>query len=283
MNKDGSVDYDTFLKLLKAQESAQNGIVVLGSTGEALNLDESERRAIVELTFKHQWRVPIMVGVGGVNLHSTVEWVRWLEKFPAQALLLVTPLYAKPGAAGQTHWFESLMNATSKPCMLYNVPGRSAVALNHKSVRQLQAHKNCWSIKEASGSTAEFRQYVEDMKGKPVYSGDDALMPDFAPLKAKGLVSVASNVWPQETHRYVELCLNGQLKSNEAQLWRDCSNALFVASNPVPVKVLMSHLKHIATPVLRSPLDDRDIEDKMPAVLSAHERIGAWWQQQNKR
>lgn len=281
LTSSGAVDYQAFGQLLKAQESANNGIVILGSTGEALNLDEAERRAIVEFTFKSKWRVPVMVGVGGVNLNSTLEWVRFVEKFPADALLLVTPLYAKPGQHGQTHWFKSLMDATSKPCMLYNVPGRSAVALHHGSVRELQAHPNCWAIKEASGSTTEFAAYVADMKGRPVYSGDDALLPDFAPLGARGLVSVASNVWPQETHRYVDLCLQKKISSGDAQLWRDCSNALFIASNPVPVKVLMGHLKQIPNALLRAPLDERDIGDKMSQVTLAHERVQGWWKKQS--
>src|SRR5690606_30822499 len=120
----------------------------------------------------------------------------------------VTPLYAKPGAKGQIQWFKTLMDAVSRPVMLYNVPGRTAVAMSLEAVGALNSHKNFWAIKEASGSVEKMKEYLKAAGGKQVYCGDDALTPDFVQAGAVGLVSVASNAWPKETHLYVKQCLD---------------------------------------------------------------------------
>lgn len=274
MKADGSVDYHSFGRTLKAQDEAQNGILILGSTGEALNIDEEERREIVRFTNKQKLNSPVMVGVGGVHLKSTLEWVDFCEKQNIDAYLMVTPLYAKPGRHGQTAWFQALLDRSSKPCMLYNVPGRCGASLHHDTVKDLIDHPKFWAIKEASGKTEEFARYVDDAKGKPVFSGDDALLPDYVPLGAAGLVSVASNPWPAQTHRYVELALDKKL--TDVALWQEATNLMFVASNPIPAKYLMLKTGQIETPVLRAPLTDRDMVREQE-VMEAHARIEKWY------
>src|SRR5690606_19262348 len=153
------------------------------------------------------------------------------------AFLLVTPHYAKPGPAGQYEWFKALMDHSNLPCMLYNVPGRTAVPMAMEAVTRLNTHKNFWAIKEASGSVDKFKEYLKAAGGKPVFCGDDALMPDFALAGSCGLVSVAGNAWPKETNLYIDQCLKKTFDAKE--LWTKASNSLFVASNPVPVKRLM--------------------------------------------
>ena len=110
---------------------------------------------------------------------------------------MVTPLYAKPGTAGQTNWFRTLMDQSSRPCMLYNVPGRSGVSLSLKTVENLKGHKNLWSIK-ASGNPLDFQKYSSISPSISVFSGDDAMLPEYVPLNCKGLVSVAANCWQKK-------------------------------------------------------------------------------------
>ncbi|MDD0852868.1 4-hydroxy-tetrahydrodipicolinate synthase [Halobacteriovorax sp. GB3] len=274
MNEDQTIDYDSYEKVLREQEQAGNGILILGSTGEALNLDEDESKKILDFALSLNLKAPLMCGVGGINLKSTLKWVQYLETLKLDAYLMVSPLYAKPGEHGQYEWFKTLMDASTKPVMLYNVPGRTGGELNINAVKRLNDHKNLWAIKEASGSVEKFKSYVEAAPKTMVYSGDDALLPDFSPLGASGLVSVASNAWPKETNLFVKKCLDGTLK--EAALWSDCSNTLFLASNPVPVKALMASEKTIKTNTMRSPLDARDLQSVEP-LLKASEQIRNWY------
>ena len=270
---DGSIDFDALKALVKEQERAKCGLLILGSTGEALNLDDEEKRKIIEYVCQLSPKVPLMVGVGGINLDKTARWVDYLEGLPIHALLLVTPLYSKPGPKGQYQWFKHLMDRASRPCMLYNIPGRTGTSLHLEAIKKLNGHPHFWAIKEASGSTADFSNYVEAAPNAKVYSGNDPMLPSYAPLGAKGLVSVASNAWPLETKQYVKQALNGTLK--ESHVWEDASRALFAASNPIPVKILLSNQKRINSPILRSPLTHEELEDY--AVLeTAHKNIENW-------
>ncbi|PIK15724.1 4-hydroxy-tetrahydrodipicolinate synthase [Halobacteriovorax sp. JY17] len=275
MKADGSVHYEDLTKVLRDQESAGNGILILGSTGESLNLDEDEKVKILEHTLSLGLTAPIMVGVGGINLNQTRSWVDYLETLDVHAYLLVTPLYAKPGKIGQYEWFKSLLESSSRPCMLYNVPGRTGVKMSFEAIEMLKDHPNFWAIKEASGSTEDFAKYVAAAPKALVYSGDDAMLPDYTPLGAKGLVSVASNVWAKKTHLYVTKALANELNADEKKLWNECSNSLFMASNPIPVKRLMQIDGQISTNVLRAPLTHKEIEDDS-ILRSSHSKINEW-------
>jgi 4-hydroxy-tetrahydrodipicolinate synthase len=280
LSDSGSVDFESLTKLVDAQEAAGNGLLILGSTGEALNINSETKKAILEHVLNLGTRAPIMVGVGGHLLEEQKEWLSYLETKNVHAYLLVTPHYAKPGAQGQIDWFYSLMEASTRPCMLYNVPGRTGVALSTEAVTKLSPHRNFWAIKEASGSVEKFKTYLQAANGKPVLCGDDALMPEFAEAGATGLVSVASNVWPEETHLYVKLCLKKDFHDHE--LWRRASNSLFMASNPVPVKRLMFETGMIRSPKLLPPLSHKDLPSSADCE-EVHVQIRAWYQQKSQK
>jgi len=276
MNSDSTIDYISLEKVLRMQEKANNAIVVLGSTGEALNLSKRECKQVLEFTMNLKLSVPVMTGLSGYNLDETLDYLTYLETLPLDAYLMVTPIYAKPGTHGQTHWFKSLLDKASKPCMLYNVPGRTAVKMSFEAVKNLMGHKNFWAIKEASGSPSDFKKYQDMNPNARMYSGDDGMMDEFSKLNCKGLVSVASNAWPVETRAYVERAINQKLSIDEVNLWKKASDSLFIASNPVPVKNLMHALKQIETKVLRAPLNDRDLSSSFE-VLEAHQMVQNWF------
>lgn len=259
LHDDNSVDYESLEKLVRAQEAAGNGLLALGSTGEALNLDTEEKKEILRFIRELKPRVPLMVGIGGINFKSTVEQIREHEKTPGiDAYLLVTPLYSKPGPKGQETWFRGLMDESSRPCMLYNVPGRTGVFLHTSAVEQLREHPRFWAIKEASGSVEDFCKYSQAAGPKiKLFSGDDAMIDDFAPHGASGAVSVAGNCWPRAANLYVTRTLNGE--QNATDLWKEVCGTLFLASNPTPVKALMADKGDIKSPQLRAPLDHRDM------------------------
>lgn len=270
----GDVDYNTLTKLVRDQEAAHNGILLLGSTGEGLALTLKEQQAIVEHVCQLKPAVPLMVAVGGSNLKQQIEWVNYCNTLPIHSFLLGSPLYAKPGAIGQTHWFESLLNASAHPCMLYNVPGRSAVSIPAATIQNLQNNKNLWALKEASGSIAQFEAYRQAAPNLAIFSGDDALMPYFAQAGAKGLVSVAANAWPAQTHEFVKRSLSGQHPNLFAQ-WSSAINSLFAVANPIPVKVLMHLQGRLSSPQLRPPLTHLELT-QTDCITTANNTILSW-------
>jgi 4-hydroxy-tetrahydrodipicolinate synthase len=270
----GSVDFESLTRVVKQQDEAKNGLLILGSTAEALNLSLPVRKSIIEHVVNMRPESPIMVGVGGNLLEEQKDWISYLSELPVHAYLLVTPHYSKPGPKGQFEWFKALMDHSTRPCMLYNVPGRTGVAMSTEAVSRLNGHRNFWAIKEASGSVEKFKEYLSAAGGKGVYCGDDALMPDFAHAGSCGLVSVASNAWPKETHLYVEQCLKKTFDAKE--LWTKASNSLFICSNPVPVKRLMFERGVIRSPKMAAPLSHEDMASASP-VLEAHDAVTLWF------
>lgn len=275
---DLSVDYYSLEKLLKEQEDAENGVLILGSTGESLSLSLGERKKIVQFTIELKLNIPIMVGIPGVNFTETLSWIDYLETQKSlAAYLVVTPLYTKPGEEGQYLWFKEILDASTRECMLYNIPSRAGISLNIETVRRLLSHPRLWAIKEASGSATEFVSFVR-LNGPKIYCGDDANMPEYAALGGYGLVSVASNIWPLECRKYLELSLSQKLDPDSNKIWKDSGNSLFLASNPIPVKSLMYGQGKIKSLKTRIPLSHKDFEG-CNEVDRAHIDIQNWFSQ----
>lgn len=273
-NDDGSIDYTSLRRIAEEQQQAGNGILLLGSTGEGLALDGGEQLAIVEFVCALELQVPIMVGVSGFNLAQQSAWIKQCNQLAVDAFMLASPLYAKPGPKGQAQWFEALLNAAEKPCMLYNVPSRSGIEIAPQVLSQLAGHKNLWSLKEASGDINKFIAYRQANPDVAIYSGEDALMPYLAQAGAVGLVSVAANAWPEATNLYVKKSLDG-LENNLHQVWKSAVDALFSVANPIPVKVLMQHQHMINSAYLRPPLTTDEL-DSSDALLAADQQITEW-------
>lgn len=276
MNQDGSIHFENLEQIIKRQEEAGNGILVLGSTGEGLALSDDEKKQVVDFISDKGNSSPIMVGVGGFNLQYQAEWIQYCNSKNIESFLLVNPLYSKPGLKGQIEWFRSLLDASEKPCMIYNIPSRTGVKLFPDVLKQLEHHPNFWAVKEASGSIEEFQQFRKTVPSVPLFSGDDGLMPFFSAAGGSGLVSVASNVWPKETKLYVEKCLKGDTVSL-FPIWTDAVKALFSASNPIPLKVLMKEKGWIETSVLRLPLTNKELQNA-DHLHASDEAIANWYE-----
>ena len=275
LNESGAIDFDCLTQLVSAQAQAQNGVLLLGSTGEGLALTDSEHRTVVEHVVSLQIDVPLMVAVGGADLAAQSAWIAWCNDKAVDGYLLATPMYAKPGPVGQQQWFGELLDTATHPCMIYNVPSRSGINLDVNTLGALSHHDNFWAIKEASGDLALFEAYAEACQGVRVYSGDDALYPAQAGIGAAGLVSVCANAWPVATHNYVSYHLsnrNEQIDNN----WQQALDYLGQgAANPIPVKVLMHRLGQMATPYLRAPLTHLELSSD-EHLLSADNLISDW-------
>lgn len=274
MRENGDVDLDDLASLIHRQDDAGNGVLVLGSTGEGLALDQEDKKNIVKTAANLNIDIPIMVGVGGFNLHEQIEWIEYCQEFDIDGFLLVTPLYSKPNLKGQVAWFKGLLDAAGKPCMIYNVPSRTGVKLYPQVLNELKGHPNLSAVKEASGSIEEYQEFRKAAPDLAFYSGDDSMTPFFAVAGCNGLVSVVANVWPEATHRYVEWCLEGR-GSDLLPLWQECTDAMFLASNPIPVKVLLKEKGWIKSAALRPPLTVDDLKD-FGSVKKADQQISNW-------
>lgn len=274
MQPDGQIDFDDLESLVRRQEKAGNGILLIGSTGEGLALDDDEKRSIVEHVADMNLTVPVMAGVGGFNIENQKKWIRHCNRLDIDALLLVTPLYSKPGPVGQTEWFNALLNVAEKPCMIYNIPGRTGARIPPSVFQKIENHPNFWSIKEASGSIEDYQAFREAIPETPIYSGDDGLLPFFSVAGCSGLVSVASNVWPEATNLYVQKCLKGQTESL-FPLWKHATEMLFSVSNPIPAKMLLVEKGLIKNPALRMPLTISEL-DSTHDLISIDKEISDW-------
>ncbi len=273
-----TVDWASLKKLVKEQTDAKNGLLILGSTGEALNLSLQTKKEIVDYVVNLKPTTPVMIGVGGHNIADQLNWVQWLETKNIDAYLMVTPIYAKPNDHGQYEWFKTLMDEVTRPVMLYNVPGRAAKELSLSAVTKLKTHPNFWAIKEASGSVDKMKGYLKACAPTDkVYCGDDGLMSEFAAAGSCGLVSVASNTWPAETNLYVKKCLENKLE--EKMLWGKAANSLFIASNPIPAKALLAAEGRISSETMMPPLSARDMTN-LSQVKEYSQQIKTWFKKQ---
>jgi 4-hydroxy-tetrahydrodipicolinate synthase len=279
MQENGDLHLEDFASLVHKQDEAENGVLILGSTGEGLALGLEDKKKIIETAASLNVEVPIMVGVGGFNLREQIEWIEYCQQYEVDAFLLVTPLYAKPGEQGQVEWFKALLDTAEKPCMIYNVPSRTGTKMSPLVLSELHDHPNFMGMKEASGSIEEYQEYRKAAPDVACYSGDDALLPFFAMAGCNGLVSVASNIWPKAVHRYVDWCLEGR-GPELLPLWQECSDALFRAPNPIPVKVLLKEKGWISSPTLRPPLTGDEVDD-ISVLINADQMIQDWYNKHN--
>jgi 4-hydroxy-tetrahydrodipicolinate synthase len=254
----GAVDHAA-LEALVAWQIAEgiDFLVPCGSTGEAQTLDDAERARVVETVVRRvAGRVPVMAGATSNDTVRAVAETKRMCDLGADWILSATPYYNKPTQEGLYRHFTAVLDASTRPVCLYNVPGRTAVNLKPETALRLADHPNCLAIKEASG---DLRQAVELVNGRPdrfaVFSGEDWLALGIIASGGDGLISVVSNEVPAATTMLVHLALSGELANARACLHRllPLMDANFVETNPSPVKAALALMGRIDN-VLRLPL-----------------------------
>jgi len=256
--KDGSVDYDTFAQNVDRQiEAGIHFLVPLGTTGETPTLSTEERIEILKIAKAHSKGRPVVVGGGTNNVPDTVAAIKALEPYGPDVFLIVVPYYNKPPQEGMYQYFKAVAAATSKPILLYNVPGRTGANLQAATTLRLAKDvPNIVAIKEAS---SKYDQICEIIDGAPdgfsVLSGNDDETLSLMKAGANGVVSVASNVAPKEMVNLTESALKGNWSEAEAIFNRlhPLMKNLFVESNPIPGKAAMAQLG-LMEEVFRLPL-----------------------------
>lgn len=268
---DGSVDYDVLARLIDDQiANGTDALVITGTTGESSTLTEEEHIDVIAFSVKHTAkRVPVIAGTGSNDTACCIRLSQAAKEVGADALLLVTPYYNKSSQRGLIAHYTLVADSVDLPIILYNVPSRTGIGFALDTIDTLANHKNIVAIKEASGNISFSAQVIERCADRiDVYSGNDDQIVPMMSLGAKGVISVLSNVIPQETHDMAQAMLDGDLaKAMELQIhYLGLINDLFIEVNPIPVKEAMNLMGMNVGPC-RLPL--YDMAENNRAVLLA--------------
>lgn len=258
MHADGTVNFEELGRIIDDQIAhGTDAIVICGTTGESAALSHEEHVECIRFAVKHTAkRVPVIAGTGSNDTAFAIEISKEAEEAGADALLLVTPYYNKTSQAGLIAHYTAIANAVTLPCIIYNVPSRTGVNLQPATLAELAKLPNVNAVKEASGNISQVAD-VAALCGEElnIYSGNDDQIVPILSLGGKGVISVLSNVAPQQAHDICAAWFSGDTaKSLELQLKTlPLCHALFADVNPIPVKWAMKRLGWNAGP-LRLPL-----------------------------
>ena len=282
---DQSVDYEALARLLDTQLTGYvDYLVVLGTTGEAATMSEQEKEQV--RTFVRSYvkgRIPLVLGVGGNNTSAVCETLRAIDLTGFTAILSVCPYYNKPNQEGLYQHFCAIAKASPIPVILYNVPGRTGVNLLPETVMRIyHAHPDkIIAIKEASGNIEQIKRLIgltakrsnseavcqqsglSGEAGLLVISGDDGIACDVMEAGGAGLISVASNAFPEDFWHIVH-DQDAQLQARYAPMVK----LLFAEGNPVGIKAVLAQ-KGIISNHLRLPLvpASKELENQIAAIL----------------
>lgn len=264
--KDGAVDYDAFAALVDRQVAGGvDFLVPLGTTGETPCLTDEEKIKVLQIAKKHSGGLPVMAGVGTNSLEHTIANIKLLEPHGVDYFLVVVPYYNKPPQEGIYKYFKAVAESTSKPIVLYNVPGRTGTNMTAQTTLRLAALDNVVAVKEASSKREQILEIIAARpEGFSVLSGNDDETYDLMQNGADGIISVASNIVPSMVADLAHHLAEGRgeealaLHDRLSPLFRNC----FVESNPIPTKAALSAMGQMQNE-LRLPL--------VPASESAYE------------
>lgn len=255
--KDGLVDHKSLGNLVEHQvASGVQGLLACGCTGEPATLSDSEKLEVIQTVLEVSGgRVPVVAGTGTNATASSVSFTRRVSSMGVDAVLIITPYYNKPTADGQLAHYNAVADASAKPVIVYNVPGRTGTNMTVETLARLGEHPNIIGVKDAAGCVERVTQ-LRSMSSMAYMSGDDHLCLSQVLMGGSGVVSVTSNVAPSLVSRMIQLGLKGEVKEardlheNLYSLFK----VLFIESNPSPSKKALELMSIIASDELREPL-----------------------------
>jgi 4-hydroxy-tetrahydrodipicolinate synthase len=246
-NKEGAVDYEQAKKLaLALLGSGSDGVVLAATTGESPTLvREEEARLFTEVKSAVAGRGTIIAYTGSNSTAEAVAATKVAEKIGVDACLSVVPYYNKPTQEGIYQHFKAVAENTSLPCILYNVPSRTVTSLSAETTIRLSQIDNIIGVKEASGNLEQISQIInEARKGFLVWSGNDSDTFPILDLGGYGTISVASHLVGKQIKEMIDRSTAGEMEK-AADIHRrllPLIDALFIVSNPVPVKYALNHI-----------------------------------------
>ena len=257
LTRDG-IDYEQFGRLIDWQiDEGIDAIVAVGTTGEGSTLTDREHKDAIRFCVERvNGRVPVIAGTGSNDTAYAIEMTQYACEVGADAMLLVTPYYNKATQKGLIASFAATADASTKPCILYNVPGRTGCNLLPATAAALADHPNIVAIKEASGNISQIAELAALVGDRmDIYSGNDDQIVPVLSLGGKGVISVLSNLMPAATsdmcHRFMRGDVAGARDMQLSLL--PLINALFCEVNPIPVKAAMAAMGYCED-YLRLPL-----------------------------
>ena len=270
-DKNGNVDEAGVRRLARRQiDAGIHFLVPCGTTGESPTLTEDERVRVVELVVQEAaGRVPVLAGAGGYDTREVVHVAKRMRQVGAQGILSVTPYYNKPTPEGLFQHYSAIAEGGGLPVIVYNVPGRTGLNVEPKTLARLATIPNVVGVKEASGNMGQICEVVRSVpSGFLVLSGDDSLTLPLMAVGGHGIVSVASNGIPSEMSRMVE-----HAEANDFAAARRIHAAImpfltvnFVEANPIPIKAAMA---------MMGLLDERYRLPMVPPTAASREKIAA--------
>ena len=271
MTADGALDMPRLKSLIDWHiAEGTDGIVIVGTTGESPTVDVSEHCKLIESAIEYAARrVPVIAGTGGNSTREAIELTKFAAKAGADYALSVVPYYNKPTQEGLYRHFKAIAEASDIPVILYNVPSRTVADLQNETVLRLAAVPRIVGIKESTSNIERVTDLMMRMpKGFLVFSGNDDAALAYAQLGANGVISVTANVAPRLMHDMIVAARAGDaakaIAINNKLL--GLHKALFVESNPIPVKWALHRMGRIAEG-LRLPLT--------PLATQYHETVAA--------
>ncbi len=269
-----SIDHDTLAADARRLEAAGvDGLVPVGSTGESATLSHDEHVAVVETVVDAVEDVPVIAGTGSNNTREALSLSERAVDAGADGLLLISPYYNKPEQRGLVEHFRAIADAVDAPQIVYNVPSRTGRNLEPDAVVELAGHENVAGYKAASGDLGQISEVIERTRDEAfaVLSGDDALTLPLLSVGGRGCISVVANVEPERTCAMVGAALSEDFE-RARELHHELgplTRALFVETNPIPVKEAMG-IRGYSEPHVRSPLTRLSEEhvDGLEALLA---------------
>jgi 4-hydroxy-tetrahydrodipicolinate synthase len=252
--KKGKVDEKSLRELIEFQiKNGTDGIVPCGTTGESSTLSHEEHDRVIEITIDAaRKRVPVIAGTGSNSTDEALRLTRHAHEAGADGALLVCPYYNRPTQEGLYQHFKTIAESVPIPIVPYNIPSRTGVNLLPETVARLAKIKNIVGIKEASGSLKQMQDVISLCGNKfDVLSGDDFFTFPLLAIGGRGVVSVASNIVPADMAAMVDAFAAGDIKKAQKLHHRlvPLIDALFIETNPVPVKAALSMMGKIADDV----------------------------------
>jgi 4-hydroxy-tetrahydrodipicolinate synthase len=274
--KDGKFDEAAYRELIEFQiKGGIHGIVPCGTTGESATLSHEEHKKVVETCIDQvKKRVPVVAGSGSNNTAEALALTNHAEAAGADYALMITPYYNKPTQEGLYQHFKTIADRTRIPIVVYNVPGRTSVNLLPETVARLGEFPNIVAIKEATGDLKQCAK-VGQLCGDTItmLSGDDFTTLPLLAIGGKGVISVVSNIVPQDMSGMCEAFMKGDLETARQlhyKMW-PLMEAMFFETNPTPAKIALKMMGKI-TGEVRQPLCPLSpaSEDKLRQVLQRY-------------
>jgi 4-hydroxy-tetrahydrodipicolinate synthase len=275
-----NIDFNSLKKLVEHQiNSGTDYMVVMGTTGESATLDDAEKQAVLEYVAEiNNKRIPLVLGLGGNSTKHLCDKISKADLSLVDGILSVSPYYNKPSLQGIYLHYKEVAQASSKPVILYNVPGRTSSNITSETTLRL-AHdfKNIVAVKEASGNMEQVMRIIKNRPdGFLVLSGDDALTFSIICSGGDGVISVISNAFPKRFKQMVEYLFNNDLvKARELQhSLLDVIHYLYVDGNPSGIKEALQHI-NICKNYVRLPLTTvtEDTKNKLYRAIADNKLV----------